>query len=752
MHGKSTEQGEDELWERLPFPMFRATTEGRVQKVNAAFVACVRGTSAESLLGTPADDLFVDPGEAARWAAIGEAGGPALAFTTQIRRLDGTVFWARTTAQALRNRAGAVVSHEVLVEGAGPARLGERQLLASELRYRRLFEAARDGILILDAASAEILDVNPYLCELLALSRAEVLGRKLWEIGPFKDVPASKANFRELQSREYIRYEDLPLETASGARIAVEFVSNLYNADGESVIQCNVRDITQRNREAEMRAVLTRAVEQAAESIVITDRAASIVYVNPAFETLSGWTSAEALGQNPRILKSEQQGAAFYRQMWEVLAGGGVWTGRMVNRRKDGMLYEEVATISPVRDAAGEIVNYVAVKRDVTEEVRLERQLVQAQKMEAVGRLAGGIAHDFNNLLGVVSGYGEVVHGRLPAEDPLRPKMEHLLRAAERAAGLTRQLLAFSREQVLRPQVLELNAVVGEVTPMLERLIGEDVELSSRLDPAAGNVKADPGQLEQVLMNLAANARDAMPEGGRLLFETANVELDEAYAASHPPARPGRYVLLTISDTGTGMDAETQARIFEPFFSTKEVGRGTGLGLATVYGIVRQSEGYIWVYSELGVGTTFKVYLPRVDEAAPVAPHARPLPLPRGSETVLLVEDEASLRELLREGLEESGYTVLTARDGAEGLQVAEGHAGALALMVSDVIMPGMTGPRLVELLARVRPQMKVLYISGYSEEAVSRHGLLGPGAAFLTKPFGLGVFLRRVRESLDGA
>jgi len=525
----------------------------------------------------------------------------------------------------------------------------------------------------------------------------------------------------------------------------------LHGPEGEIIgVLGTYMDITERKHAQETSIRLATAVDQAAEAIMITDAAGSILYANPAFEKATGYTCEEAIGQNPRILKSGRQEAGFYREMWTVLSHGGVWRGRLFNKRKDGTLFEEDATISPVRDATGQIINYVAVKRDVTNETRLEQQLFQAQKMEAVGRLAGGVAHDFNNLLGVITGYGEIVHRRLAGEDPLREKVEQILRAAERAAGLTRQLLAFGRRQVLQPKVLDLNAVVFDMEKMLRRLIGEDVEFTTVLEPRLGSVKADPGQLEQVLMNLAVNARDAMSEGGRLTIETRNADLNEEYAARHPPTRSGPYVALVVTDTGSGMDAATQARIFEPFFSTKEVGRGTGLGLATVYGIVKQSEGYVWVYSEVGVGTTFKIYLPRIDEQAKLARQQEPGPLLRGSETVLLVEDEASLRELLREALEASGYSVLVARDGAEALQIAEAHVGTIQIMVTDVIMPGMTGPKIVDLVAPTRPEMKVVYISGYSDASVTRHGLIAAGTSFLSKPFSPDALLRKVRGSLD--
>jgi len=651
------------------------------------------------------------------------------------------------------SRLGAAVRRALVeVEEREELERKEAARRASELRYRRLFEAAQDGILILDAETGMIVDVNPFLVELLGYSREELLGTKVWDLGFLKDVLANEGKFLELQQEEYVRYDDLALETRDGRRVEVEFVSNVYLVNDQKVIQCNIRDISERRRAQESHTRLATAVEQAAETIVITDAGGSILYVNPAFEKTSGYTRAEAIGKNPRILKSGNHDAEFYRQMWGVLSHGEVWSGHFINKRKDGTLFEEDANISPVRDASGRVVNYVAVKRDVTNEMQLAQQLLQAQKMEAVGRLAGGVAHDFNNLLAVVMGYADLVIGRMNSEDPLKGKVEQILKAADRAAGLTRQLLAFSRKQVLQPKILDLRAVVSNMETMLRRLIGEDVELTTRLDSDPGWVKADPGQIEQVLMNLAVNARDAMPEGGRIIIEARNADVDALYAATHQSTPAGAYVLLTVTDTGSGMDAATQTQIFEPFFTTKEVGKGTGLGLSTVYGIVKQSEGHIWVYSEVGVGTTFKIYLPRVavDEQAPPARLESRGAIPRGHETVLLVEDEGSLRELLLETLQAHGYSVLVARNGAEALRMAETHAGTIPLMVTDVIMPGMTGPKVVEIIASTRPQMKVLFISGYSEEAVASDGLVGPGRSFVSKPFNPETLLRRIRELLD--
>ena len=394
---------------------------------------------------------------------------------------------------------------------------------------------------------------------------------------------------------------------------------------------------------------------------------------------------------------------------------------------------------------------YQQTQRAYEELSQTQEQLTQARKMEAVGRLAGGIAHDFNNLLTVLIGRSQLLLRRLGAEDPVRADIELMEHTADRAADLTRQLLAFSRKQVLQPSVLDLNVVVANLAEMLRRLIGEDIALVTALDPALGHVKADPGQIEQIVMNLAANARDAMSKGGRLTLETANAELDAAYARRHVEVRPGPYVMLAVSDTGLGMSPETLTHIFEPFFTTKGPGQGTGLGLATVYGIVKQSDGHIWVYSEPGRGTTFKIYLPRVEEAVDPSVARWRLPEPaRGHETILLVEDELAVRDLARDVLRAYGYTVLEAQDGREALLISERYFGPIHLMLTDVVMPEMSGRELASQLAPLRPTMPVIYMSGYTDAAVVHHGVLDPGTTFLQKPFTPDALARKLRQVLD--
>jgi two-component system cell cycle sensor histidine kinase/response regulator CckA len=512
-------------------------------------------------------------------------------------------------------------------------------------------------------------------------------------------------------------------------------------------------DITDQKRDDERRRLLSTVLESAANAIMITDSDGRISWVNSAFTELTGYTLEEALGQNPRLLKSGKHDENFYRKMWDTISHGSTWHGQVINRRKDGAFYTEEMTISPVRGASGETVSFVCMKRDITFQVDLAHQLHQAQKLEAVGRLAGGVAHDFNNILTVISGNAELALADLPAGDPTAEALKDIVEASRRAASLTRQLLAFSRRQILQPKVLDFNALVSGTEKMLRRLIGEDIKLSTRLQPNLAAITADPGQLEQILMNLAVNARDAMPQGGELVFETENIEMQETQAGQYGVRMPSdRYVRLTVKDTGHGMDEETQARIFEPFFTTKEKSKGTGLGLSTVYGIVKQSGGYIWVRSAPGKGATFKVYLPQVDSAPDRSPKAPTTVAPGGGESILLVEDEETVLKLARSILERAGYTVVTATNGAEALRLVREYPKPIHLLVTDVVMPGMSGPVLADSLQPLRKGLRVLYTSGYTDDAIVHHGVLDSGAHLLEKPYSQNALLSTVRRVLDSA
>jgi two-component system, cell cycle sensor histidine kinase and response regulator CckA len=478
-----------------------------------------------------------------------------------------------------------------------------------------------------------------------------------------------------------------------------------------------------------------------------------VVTWNAGAQRIKGYSEKEILGQHLRRFFPPEDVARGRpdEELRDALLRGRLETeGWRV--RKDGTRLWANVVVTALYDQAGKHAGYAKVTRDLTEQRRLEEQLRQAQKMEAIGRLAGGVAHDFNNVLSVVLSYSEMICDDVTLDEPLRADVDEIKRAALRATALTRQLLAFSRQQVLEAKVLNLKESIDGMVPMLRRLLGADIELTPLSASGLWNIMADPGQIEQIVMNLAVNARDAMPLGGKLTIETANVELDDEYASAHHDVRAGAYVMLGVSDTGTGMDAETQRRIFEPFFTTKEQGKGTGLGLATVFGIVKQSGGHIWVYSEPGMGTTFKVYFPRTSGA--IAPRTSERPAPesgRATETILLVEDDEQVRTLARDILRRSGYVVLEAPGAGEALLVSEQHGAKIHLLLTDVIMPRMGGRQLAERLATRRPEMKVLFMSGYTDDAVLQHGVLDSGVAYLHKPLTPTLLTRKVREVLRG-
>jgi len=512
-----------------------------------------------------------------------------------------------------------------------------------------------------------------------------------------------------------------------------------------------VLDISDRKRAESRLRLQSAALDAASHSMVLTDRNGTIEWVNPAFTSATGYTTEEVIGQNPRLLKSGVHDRTLYKNLWDTILAGESWHGELTNRRKDGGLVVEDVTITPVKNAGGEVTNFIAIKQDLTKAKQLEARFLQAQKMESVGQLAGGIAHDFNNLLTVINGTAELVLASLKTGDPLCTDLNEIARAGARAAGLTRQLLAFSRKQILQPRVVNLNTVVVDLESMLRRLIGEDVDLVVVPTLGPATVRADPGQLEQVIANLAVNARDAMPKGGRLTIETRDMAIDGQYADQHGVAvEPGPYVMLSVSDTGTGIDEVTRGRIFEPFFTTKGPGKGTGLGLSTVYGIVKQSGGFVRVYSEVGQGTTFKIYLPRATDEAERERRGPAIAPAHGTETILLVEDVEGVRHLVKRMLESAGYTVLTAADGNEALLVLERHEAPVALIITDIVMPGMSGPTLAKEYERIRPGTRVLYMSGYTDDVVVRHGALQEGMHFLGKPFTAAEVIRKVREVID--
>ncbi len=625
-----------------------------------------------------------------------------------------------------------------------------------EERFRALIEHGADAVALV-APDGTLLFASHSIERLLGFTPAELVGHPGFERVHPDDLPRVHAALRDIIANPGTpaglelrwRHKDGSWRYIDG--VAVDRLAE--PAVGAIVV--NFRDVSERRTaEAALRDSEERyrtLVEGVRDIIFALSPEGTISSLNPAFETITGWRREAWVGQPfERLVHPEDLPLAL-----ELL--GRVVRGELrpasqfrVRTAKSDYRVGEFSATPQLHE--GRLVGILGIGRDVTERVQLEQQLRQAQKMEAVGRLAGGIAHDFNNILTAITGYADLLLEDLGATDPRRQDADEIHKAADRAAGLTRQLLAFSRQQVLQPTVLEVNKLVSDLEKMLRRLLGEDVALTTQLAPTTGRVKADPGQLEQVIMNLAVNARDAMPNGGKLTLETGNVDLDESYATDHYPARAGPFVMLAVSDTGTGMSEATQAHMFEPFFTTKEKGKGTGLGLATVYGIVKQSGGFIWVYSEVGHGTTFKLYLPRVQELAERAsqPAQTPARAARGTETVLVVEDEAPVRSVARQVLERHGYTVLEAPSAEAALDIATRYSGAIHLLLTDVVMPGLNGRELATRLADLRPDARVIFMSGYTDDAVTRHGVLEPGSAYVQKPFTPDAIARKVREVLD--
>jgi len=629
-----------------------------------------------------------------------------------------------------------------------------RALHASEQRFRALVENSADAIKLLDAQGT-VLYSSQSLRGLLGYLPEEILDTSVFLYLHPEDAGSLRETFCALLQSPGIPYRlEYRCRHKNGKwRFLESTLTNRLAEAAVAAVVVNERDVTERTAAEEKLRKLSSAVGQSADVVMIVNRDGVIEYVNPAFEKLTGYARAEAKGNTPRILKSGRQSAEYYKQLWATLLSGKVFRDVMVNRKKNGELYWTEKTITPVVDKDGEIRSFISNDRDITDRRTLEQQLLHSQKMDAVGQLAGGVAHDFNNLLMVISSYAELLMDSISTTDEkAKHQAQEILKAARRAAGLTRQLLAFSRKQVLSPRMLDLNTVMTDFGRMLPRLIGEDIQVVIKPEAALWKVKADPVQLEQVIMNLAVNARDAMPQGGQLVLETANTHLDEEYAQSHVGVQAGDFVMLAVSDTGCGIPPDVLPHIFEPFFTTKEYGKGTGLGLPTVYGIVKQSGGFVWVYSEAGHGSVFKVYLPRAEGVAEETREERVAARPaQGSENILVVEDEEGVREATSEYLSSRGYTVLQGKNGADALQVLDRFEGKIHLLMTDVVMPGMSGAELAKRVRERRPGTRILYVSGCTENTVVQHGI-DAASGFLQKPFTLAALGQKVREVLDAA
>jgi two-component system, cell cycle sensor histidine kinase and response regulator CckA len=690
-------------------------------------------------------------------------GEPAPAhYEVKLQRKDGSCFDGELNARPVEVDGQPGV--QVWIRDITEQKQAELALRESEERFRRLSDAAEEGIAIHDRGI--IVDANEALARMFGYEVSDLIGTSAERL-------ATRESWQTIR-QNVLQGHEKPFEAVGiredGSTLYCQMVGRPYPHMGKTLGVVCLNDITERKRaeqalrlsreefrslyEASKRAeeLYRSLLNSSADAVVVCDVEARVQYVNDVFTRIFGWTKAELQGQwIPYVPDCESEGT---REIIErVMALGTPCSGMETKRyTKDGRLLQTSLSVSRYHDHEGRPAGMLMILRDITESKRLEEQLRQAVKMEAIGRLAGGVAHDFNNLLTAIMGYGTMLTQELPPQASQQDKAVQIIRAAERAAALTQQLLAFGRKQVLEIRPLNLNLVVAEFEDMLRRIIGETVQVVTVLDSGVCTVHADAGQIEQILMNLAVNARDAMPDGGRLTIETTSAELDPEYVRNYPELAAGRYVLLVMSDTGRGMDSETITRIFDPFFTTKEKGLGTGLGLSTVYGIMKQHRGHVTVYSEPGRGTTFKIYLPSVDSTAEIGTkHAAPVCRSCGTETILVVEDEEIVRSLACEALEGLGYTTLAASDPDEAQAISSEYQGPIHALLTDVVLPRMDGKSLFGILARDRPTMKVLYVSGYTENFIVHHGVLDRGVHFMQKPFTIDNLARKLREILDG-
>jgi two-component system cell cycle sensor histidine kinase/response regulator CckA len=650
---------------------------------------------------------------------------------------------ARSYAAERVARAAAVSANELLQQ--------------SELAHRLLFESSPIPLLVFDVETLSFLAANNAAARLYGYTRDELLKMKLWQLvvaGDHESVLARVAALGDGETVGLARHC-----RKDGSAFFAEHASRTLVFGGRVARFTLITDVTARHEAEEMRALLAAVVESSNDAIISERLDGSITSWNAAAERLFGYSAAEAIGSPIAIVVPADRLAEERGLRERVASGGRVENFESVRRHKGGALISVANSLAPIMNASGQVVGTSKTIRDLSEQQKAEEalrntgeQLRQSQKMDAVGRLAGGISHDFNNLLSVILSYSDLVLADLKPNDPACADLTEIRKAALRAADLTRQLLVFSRQQVVAPKVLDLNEVLDSVDKMVRRILGEDIDLVASPSPGLGRVLADRSNIEQVILNLVVNARDAMPTGGKLTIETGNVELDEHYALQHPGAAAGPHVMLAVTDTGVGMDQVTQERIFEPFFTTKGVGKGTGLGLSTVFGVARQSGGSVWVYSEPGEGTTFKVYLPRVDADVERVSPSVPPPSSRGTETILLVEDQEQVRTVAHGILRRNGYRVLVAQHAGEALLVCEIQKERIDLLLTDVVMPQMSGSELAKRLSLKRPDMKVLYMSGYTDDSIVRHGILESEMSFLQKPFTPESLARKVREAINAA
>jgi PAS domain S-box-containing protein len=626
----------------------------------------------------------------------------------------------------------------------------ENALRESEEKFSKAFLLSPDAISITRFVDDIFVSVNEGFKKIFGDEEEEVIGKTALELNIWDNPEDRNSVIEGLKTEGKVNNFEARFRTKNGDMIYGLMSASIIVLNGVAHILNVTRDISERRMAEEVQKLLFAAIENAADGVIITDTTGIIQYVNPAQEAITGYSRDELLGQTPNIFKSDKHDDYFHRNLWETIKAGKVWSGRFVNKKKDGTEYHEDASISPVYDKFGNMTNFVAVKHDVTKQLALQEQLFQAQKMEAIGTLAGGFAHDFNNKLQVIGGYVELILFNKDLPEPVKSELGVIKQTVDSSAELIKGMMVFSRKTPVELQPIDLNKIVAQLRSMLTRSIPKMIGIDILLAEDLWAINAASNQIDQILMNLAVNARDAMPDGGKLTIQTRNTVLDEDYCRFDPAAKPGRYALIEVSDTGTGMDEETASHIFEPFFTTKAPGKGTGLGLAVVYGIVEQHGGRITCHSEPSVGTTFKIYFPAIEQV-PEEQYSEKKEPPMGrGETILLVDDESDLLEITSLLLNGANYRVITAIHGKDALELYEKHREEIRLVILDLLMPGMSGEECLRALLRMDPNSRVLMVSGYHEEGMAEDLKAAGAKGFIWKPFDMPRMLEKIRRIID--